>query len=133
MILASADIKLLLYLLRVNDAVLDVVSDLVENYLGNRLLVGLVVHDLQSSLFTKGLSFNGKATATNLCAVRTNQFIHGFVVTGKDEADDKQDAPFAQYDFIELHINYSNILMYARVARNVLIVFTIANLIMLLF
>ena len=46
MIRASGDIKLLFDFLRVNDAVLNITSDLVEDDLGNRLLVGLIIHDL---------------------------------------------------------------------------------------
>ena len=45
MIRAFADIKLLLHLLRVDDAILNVVGDLVEDDLRNRLLMRLVVHD----------------------------------------------------------------------------------------
>ena len=43
---ASGDIKLLLYLLRVNDAILNIVGDLVQYDLGYGLLMRLTVHDL---------------------------------------------------------------------------------------
>ena len=46
MIRAFADIKLLLHLLRVNDAILNVVCDLVQYDLGYGLLMRLTVHDL---------------------------------------------------------------------------------------
>ena len=46
MIRASGDIKLLLHLLRVNDAILNVVCDLVQYDLGYGLLMRLTVHDL---------------------------------------------------------------------------------------
>ena len=46
MIQAFGDIKLLLHLLRVNDAILNVVGYLVEDDLGNGLLMRLIAHNL---------------------------------------------------------------------------------------
>ena len=46
MIRAFADIKLLLHLFRVNDAILNVVGYLVQYDLGYGLLMRLTVHDL---------------------------------------------------------------------------------------
>ena len=94
MIRAFADIELLLHLLRVDDAVLNVVGDLVEDDLRNRLLVRLVVHNFQSSLLGKRLAFDCESTAAYLCAIRPDHFIHAFVVTRKDKADDELDATF---------------------------------------
>ena len=62
MIRASEGIKLLLNLFRVNDAVLNIINDLLEDDLRNRLLVGLIVHDFQSCFLAEGLAFEREAT-----------------------------------------------------------------------